>query len=102
MRIDPGNKIFIAIFSVIVVGVIGFLIASIFIDFGGDVEVKKIEFQRSNFSIVVTQLKKDKKYVVQLFNGKDTPSYQNDNSASDVIDFLPHRRTMAAKCKSWH
>lgn len=71
MRIDPGNKCFIGIFAIVVLGVIGFLIASIFINaVSGDVELKKIEFGRSNFSISVKQLKSDKRYVLEVYDGK--------------------------------
>jgi hypothetical protein len=70
MKFDPGNKYFIATFAVIVLGVIGFLIASIFIDVSGDVVLKKIGFKRSSFLVKVAQLKSDKSYVVQVYNGE--------------------------------
>lgn len=69
MRIDPGNKVFIAVFILVTVGVIGFLIASIFINVSDDVELKKIEFGRSNFWINVKQQKSDKLYVAEVYNG---------------------------------
>jgi hypothetical protein len=69
MRIDPGNKCFLAVFATVILGVIGFLIASIFIDFSGDVEVKKIEFERSKFWINIKKLKEDKQYVLEVYNG---------------------------------
>lgn len=70
MRIDPGNKCFIAIFAVVVLGVIGFFIASIFIDVSGDKELKRIDFERSKFWVKVKQQKSDKRYVVEVYNGK--------------------------------
>jgi hypothetical protein len=74
MKFDPGNKYFIATFAVIVLGVIGFLIASIFINVSSDDEngnvLKKIKFERSKFSMNIAQLDSDKSYVVQVFNGK--------------------------------
>lgn len=70
MRIDPGNKWFIAIFSILVLGCIGFFIASIFLDFSGDVEVKKFEFENSKFRIKLRQLKSDKRCVIEVYNGK--------------------------------
>jgi hypothetical protein len=76
MRIDPGNKCFIAAFSLVVFGVLGFLIASIFIDFTGDIELKRIEFERSNFWINVKQQKSDKNYVLEVYNGNKLTSYQ--------------------------
>ena len=50
--------------------VIGFFIASIFIDVSDDVEVKKIDFSNSNFSVSVKQLKNDKDYVLDVYNGR--------------------------------
>lgn len=70
MKFDPGNKYFVTFLSVLVVGVVGFLISSIFIDFSSDVEVKKIEFERSDFKIIVKRLKEDKSYVLEVYNGK--------------------------------
>lgn len=70
MRIDPGNKCFIALFSVLVLGCIGFFIASIFLDFSGDVQLKKIEFKNSKFWISLKQLKGDKGCAVEVYNGK--------------------------------
>jgi hypothetical protein len=70
MIIDPGNKCFIGVFATVVLATIGFLIASIFIDVGGDLVLQKIEFQRSPFSMSITQLKADKSYAVQVFNGE--------------------------------
>lgn len=70
MKIDPGNKCFIAIFAIVVLCVIGFFVASIFIDISGDLELKKIEFERSKFWINVKQQKSDKRYVVEVHNGK--------------------------------
>lgn len=71
MRIDPGNKCFIIVFTLVVVAVIGFLIASIFIDVSGDVDMDKIEFGKSKFWINVKQQKSDKRYVVEVFNGNN-------------------------------
>lgn len=71
MRIDPGNKCFIIVFALVVLAVIGFLIASIFIDVSGDVELTKIEFAKSKFWINVKQQKSDKRYVVEVFNGNN-------------------------------
>ena len=70
MKFDPGNRCFIAAFTVVVLGVIGFLIASIFIDFGGDNELKKMEFSKSKFSITLWHLKDDKSYVARVLNGE--------------------------------
>lgn len=70
MRIDPGNKIFITIFTIVILGVIGFFIATIFIDVSKDVELKTMKFQHSNFKIEVKQLKKDKSFVAQVYNGE--------------------------------
>lgn len=113
MRIDPGNKFFITIFSVVVLGVIGFLIASIFINFGDDVEVQTIKFGKSNFAIKVIQLKSDKKsYVAQVYNGKIPHRYQSDNSACSthnwflrndiwhecLITFVLFRRETTSRC----
>lgn len=72
MRIDPGNKWFITFFCVVIVGVVGFFFASIFIDFAGDVEIKKIEFGKSKFWINVKQLKSDKRCVLEVYNGNDS------------------------------
>lgn len=71
MKFDPANKCFVGVFAVVILGVIGFLIASIFIDISGDVEVKKISFERSNFWISVKQLKEDKQYVLEVYNGNN-------------------------------
>lgn len=70
MRIDPGNKCFIAVFAVFAIGVIGFFIASIFITVGTEIEIKTFEFKNSNFTVSVTQFKDDKRYAAQVFNGK--------------------------------
>lgn len=69
MRIDPGNKLFIVVFAVIVLGVIGFFIATIFIDVSKDVELKTIEFGQSKFRVEIKQLKSDKSFIAQVFNG---------------------------------
>lgn len=69
MKIDPGNKIFISIFTVIVLGVIGFLIASIFISSDSDETIKTIAFSRSKFSATIKRLKDDKQYVIGVYNG---------------------------------
>lgn len=69
--IDPGSKWFITLFSVVVLGTIGFLIASIFLNFDGDDELKTIKFGRSNFSIKINQQKSDKRYVLEVYNGSD-------------------------------
>lgn len=70
MRIDPGNKCFIAVCSVVAIGVIGFFIASIFIKVGGDTEIKTFEFKNSNFTVSVKQFKDDKRYAAQVYNGE--------------------------------
>lgn len=70
MRIDPGNKCFIAVFAVFAIGVIGFFIASIFLKVGGDIEIKTFEFKNSNFTVSVKQFKDDKRYAAQVYNGK--------------------------------
>lgn len=69
MAIDPGNKCFVGIFSVLILGVIGFFISSIFIDASKDLEVQKIEFGQSKFWISVKRLKADKRYVLEVYNG---------------------------------
>jgi hypothetical protein len=71
MKFDPGNKCFVITFAVAILSVIGFLIATIFIDFSSDVEVKKIQFERSNFEIIVKRLKEDKSYLLEVYNGND-------------------------------
>ena len=101
MKFDPGNKYFIGTFAVFVLGVIGFLIASIFIDFGGDSELKKIEFSKSKFSITLWHLKDDKSYVARVFNGEKfcliSSRQINDNKCAQSFSLLqcikisPHR-----------
>jgi hypothetical protein len=71
MKFDPANKCFVTSFTLVIVAVIGFLIASIFIDFSSDVEVQKIGFERSKFEIIVKRLKEDKSYVLEVFNGNN-------------------------------
>lgn len=70
MMIDPGNKCFIAVFAAVMLGTIGFFIASIFIDVGSDLVLQNIQFERSKFSMSITQLKADKSFAVQVFNGE--------------------------------
>lgn len=72
MKIDPGNKIFVAVLSIVMLGVVGFLIASIFINVSDDVEIKTIHFSRSKFSANIKQLKSDKRYVVEIYIGEST------------------------------
>lgn len=70
MRIDPGNKCFIAVFATVTIGVIGFFIASIFLKIGDDIEITTFEFKNSSFTVSVKQFKDDKRYAAQVFNGK--------------------------------
>lgn len=70
MRIDPGSKWFVTLFAVVVLGVIGFLIASIFIKFDDNDDLVRFDFKQSKFSISVRQ-QKDKSYVVEVYNGND-------------------------------
>ena len=76
MLIDPGSKGFIVIFTLVVVGVLGFFIASIFIDTSKDEELD-LSFKNSDFSITVTRLD-DSTSVLNLYRG-EIPSSQNDN-----------------------
>ncbi|CRK94962.1 CLUMA_CG008450, isoform A [Clunio marinus] len=73
MLIDPARKTFLVLFSVLVLGVIGFLIASIFIDFTGDVEIISLEtpsvnLSTSNFRISLIKRKSDKEYLLSVYN----------------------------------
>ena len=69
MRIDPASKGFLTVFITVIVGTIAFFIASIFLDFTGDLVVQEIKFKNSNFHIDVKRIKSDKRYVIQVFNG---------------------------------
>lgn len=70
MKIDPGGKIFVTVFTIVLVGVIGFFIASIFISGSDDLDVKTIYFSRSKFHFSIKKLKSDKQYVVEVYNGR--------------------------------
>jgi mannitol-specific phosphotransferase system IIBC component len=82
VRIDPKNKIFLTIFAIIIIGTIGFFIASIFIKNDDDDQndtILKIKFQkRSKFSISLKEeegkaSKSDDnngtRYVIEVYNG---------------------------------
>lgn len=73
MQIDPASKGFLTVFITVIVATIAFFIASIFLDFTGDLVVQEIKFENSNFHIDIKRFKSDKRYVIQVFNG----SYQN-------------------------
>lgn len=85
VRIDPKNKCFMAIFWIVIVGVIGFFIASIFIKFSSNDEegtdsVVEIKFRSSR---AVVKLKsyvpdnddvdddnKQERYLLEVYNGE--------------------------------
>lgn len=69
MYIDPSNKGFLALFITVIIATIGFFIASIFLDFSGDVDLQKIEFKNSNFNVDIMRLKSDKQYVLKVSKG---------------------------------
>lgn len=76
MRIDPMNKCFLAVFIVVIVGVIGFFVSTIFLDIGVKSEdnsnvIQKIEFKNSKLFINIQKPYGDKNYLVQVFNGND-------------------------------
>ena len=76
MRIDPMNKCFLAVFIVVVVGVTGFFISTIFLDiFGSNSDdsnvIQKIVFKNSNLFINIQKPFGDKSYHVEVFNGND-------------------------------
>lgn len=70
MYIDPGSKGFLTLFVVVILGTIAFFVTTIFVDFRGDVNLRTISFEKSKFHIDVKQLKSDKSYVIQLFDGE--------------------------------
>lgn len=69
MYIDPGSKKFVTLFVIVILGTIGFFVASIFIDFKGDT-IQKINFEKSNFHFDIKKQKSDKSYVIQVFRGE--------------------------------
>jgi hypothetical protein len=74
MRINATNPVFVAVFAIIVIGTVGFLIASIFIKPGekssDDKElIQRISFQRSDFAIDIRRQQNDTQYMLQVFNG---------------------------------
>ena len=75
MRIDPMNKCFLTVFIVVVVGAIGFFVATIFLDLGGKSDdsnvIQKIEFRNSKLFINIQKPYGDKNYHVEVFNGND-------------------------------
>lgn len=72
MHIDPANKCFLTVFILVIFGTIGFFVSSIFLDFSGDVIVQEIKFENSKFHFDIKRLKDDKRYVIQVFSGKNS------------------------------
>ncbi|KAG5672943.1 hypothetical protein PVAND_003030 [Polypedilum vanderplanki] len=70
MYIDPANKLFLSAFFVIILGTIGFFIASIFLDFKGDEDIQTVNFKNSDFHVNIKRLKSDKSYVLQVHRDK--------------------------------
>lgn len=69
------NKCFLAVFIVVVVGVIGFFVTTIFLDTGDKSDdsnvIQKIVFKNSKLFINIQKPYGDKNYHVEVFNGND-------------------------------
>lgn len=74
MRINSTNPVFVAIFVIVVVGTIGFFIASIFIkpseeESNDENLIQRISFHRSAFAIDIRRQENDTRYLLQVYNG---------------------------------